>query len=391
MAALAPVPHRRHAAAQPHYDVVIAGGRVIDPSQPMDGVADVAIANGRIAAVAPGLAAAGAAQVVDARGRIVTPGLVDIHAHLDAAMPPAHCLTTGVTSIADAGSCGADNIADLVAIARAAPNRMRILINLARRGLADRAELMGLVNVDVPATRRAIDAHRDTIIGIKARLSRNVVGDRALEAVARAHEITVPLGLPLMVHVGQTAMPLPAILERLRPGDIVTHVYAPPPNGMLDADGRVLPEVREARRRGVLFDVGNGRSGHITWEVAERAIQQDFLPDSISSDLTAPGRTDRVFDFPTVLSKFLVLGLTVEQVIARATTNAARALPPFRDAGTLRAGAPADVAVFELRRGEFEFVDNVNTKRIGTQKLFPSAVFIGGRRVPLNEGPAHAR
>ena len=170
-----------------------------------------------------------------------------------------------------------------------------------------------------------------------------------------------------------------AIVARLRPGDIVTHVYAPPPNGILDDDGRVFPEVIEARKRGIVFDIGNGRNGHITWDVAERAIQQGFLPDTISSDLTAPGRTDRVFDFPTVLSKFLLLGMSLDQVIAAATVNAARAIAPFRGLGTLRVGAPADVALFELRTGEFEFVDNVNAKRIGRQKLVPSGVIVGGR------------
>jgi dihydroorotase len=364
------------------YDLLISGGRVIDPDQRLDGVADVAIAAGRIALVQAGLRAADAAEVIDARGRIVTPGLVDIHAHVDAVMPPAHCLSTGVTALVDAGSCGADNVAALVDLATGAPNRVRILVNLARRGLADRAELMNLANVDTAATRRAIEAHRDVIVGIKARLSRGVAGDRDLEAIARAHEITVPLGLPLMVHVGQTSSPMPAILSRLRPGDIVTHVYAPPPNGMFDAEGRVFADYAEARRRGILFDVGNGRSGHITWEVAERAIQQGFLPDTISSDLTAPGRTDRVFDFPTVLSKFLLLGMRLDQVIACATAHAARAIAPFRELGTLRPGAAADVAIFELREGEFTFVDNVNATRIGTRKLVPAAVIVGGRRVP---------
>src|SRR6185503_15821916 len=163
-------------------------------------------------------------------------------------------------------------------------------------------------------------------------------------------------------------------------GDIVTHVYAPV-NGIFDGNGRVLPQVLEARRRGVLFDFGNGRLEHFTWESVERGIQQRFLPDTISSDLTVAGRTDRVFDFPTVLSKFLLLGLTLNQVIACATVNAARALAPFRHLGTLAVGAPADVAVFDLRDGEFEFVDNERAKRIGRQKLVPSAVIANGRKV----------
>jgi dihydroorotase len=173
---------------------------------------------------------------------------------------------------------------------------------------------------------------------------------------------------------------LPAILELLRPGDIVTHIYAPPPNGMLDANGRVLPQVRDARQRGILFDVGNGRTAHITWDVAERALQQDFLPDTISSDLTKPGRTDRVFDLPTVLSKFLLLGLSLEQVIARATVNAAAAIPGFAGLGTLRVGRPADVWVFDVEDGDFAFVDNERTVRKGRQKIVTRTAVAGGKR-----------
>jgi dihydroorotase len=362
------------------YDVLISGGRVIDPSGMVDRIADVALSGGRIAAVQPDLPAAGAAQVFDARGLIVTPGLIDVHAHIDAEMPPAHCLTTGVTALVDAGTRGADNVIELVALARRAPNRVRLLLNLGRTGLGGRGELLDFANADVAAARGAIEAHRDVIIGIKARLSRGVAGERDLDAIDRAHEITVPLKLPLMVHVGQSVAPMSAIVSRLRAGDIVTHVYAPPPNGILDERGRVFPAVLAARHRGVLFDIGNGRNGHITWEVAERAMAQGFLPDTISSDLTAPGRTDRVFDFPTVLSKFLLLGMPLDRVIASATVNAARAIAPFNTLGTLRVGAPADVAVLELRTGEFEFVDNANTKRSGAQKLVPVAVFADGKR-----------
>jgi dihydroorotase len=258
---------------------------------------------------------------------------------------------------------------------------VRILLNLGRGGLGGRGELLDFANADAGSARKAIEAHGEVIIGIKARLSRGVVGERDLAAIDRAHEVTVPLGLPLMVHVGQSVSPMAAIVGRLRPGDIVTHVYAPPPNGILDDQGRIFPEVLEARRRGILFDIGNGRNGHITWDVAERAIGQGFLPDSISSDLTAPGRTDRVFDFPTVISKFLLLGMNLDQVIGAATGQAARAIAPFRGLGTLHVGAAADVAIFDLRNGEFEFVDNVNAKRIGRQKLVPAGVVVGGTPV----------
>jgi dihydroorotase len=368
---------RRLVAAK--YDLLVKGGRVIDPSQSIDRVMDVAISAGRIAELRSDIPAADAAEVVNAQGKLVTPGLIDIHSHVaEPGMPPAHCLSTGVTAQIDAGSRGADNVGQIVEIAKAAPNRVRILLNLSRRGLGGEGELLNFENADVAAARRAIETYGDIIIGVKGRLSRTVVGDHDLDAIRRARDIAEPLNRLLMFHVGQSASPMSAIVALLRPGDIVTHMYSPPPNGILDEDGRVFPEVREARRRGVLFDIGNGRNGHITWEVAERAIQQDFLPDTISSDLTAPGMTFRVFDFPTVLSKFLLLGMPLSRVIACATSNAARAIPAFRELGTLRAGAPADVAVFELRQGNFEFVDNVDAKRTGHQKLFTSMVIVGG-------------
>ena len=341
---------------------------------------DLAISNGRVAALQPNIARTEAAEVIDAAGKLVTPGLVDIHAHIDSVMLPAHCLSTGVTSLVDAGSRGADNVDELVAIAKSAPNRVRIMVNLGRRtGLGGRGELLDFANADAAAARRVIEAHRDVIIGIKARLSRSVAGDRDLDAIDRAHLVTVPLGLPLMVHVGQTVSPMSSIVGRLRPGDIVTHMYAPPPNSILDDSGRVFPALLEARRRGVLFDIGNGRNSHITWDVAERAMEQGFLPDSISSDLTAPGRTNRVFDFPTVISKFLLLGMSLDQVLAASTKNAAAAITPFRDLGTLAVGSIADVALFELRTGEFEFVDNVNAKRVGRQKLVSFGAVVGGK------------
>jgi dihydroorotase len=189
------------------------------------------------------------------------------------------------------------------------------------------------------------------------------------------------LKIPIMVHVGDTASPLPEILALLRPGDIVTHMYAPPPHGIMDDNSRVLPQIREARRRGILFDFGNGRTAHWTWDVVESAMQQDFLPDTISSDITAAGLTDQVIDFPNVLSKFLLLGMPLDQVIARATTNAARAIPQFKSFGTLRTGAVADVAVFDLKDGDFDFADNYKGQRTGHRRLVPYAVVVGGKKV----------
>ena len=374
-AAVARMP--RLAAAK--YDLLVKGGRVIDPAQRIDRVADVAIRGGRIVAVQPNIAATEAAEMIEAAGRIVTPGLVDLHVHATEDIP-AFALSTGVTTMLDAGTRGADGVADRVDMVKRAPNRVRVLLNLSTQGVTTPGELLNFDTADVEAAKRAIEPHRDVIVGVKARLSRSVAGDHDLDAVRRAKAVTAAFKLPLMVHIGDSVSPLPKILELLDRGDIVTHLYAPI-NGILDGNGRVWPQVLEARRRGVVFDFGNGRLEHFTWESVERGIQQRFLPDTISSDLTTAGRTDRVFDLPTVLSKFLLLGLTLDEVIARVTINAARVIPAFKELGTLKSGAVADLAVFELKEGTFEFLDNVNAKRIGQRKLVAQTVIANGKRV----------
>ena len=363
------------------YDLIIKGGRVIDPALNKDAIRDVAIAGGRIAALEVNIAANSAAEIMDARGKLVVPGLIDIHTHVRSKDMPAICLRDGVTGFVDAGSQGADRIDEVVAITKSASSRGRVFINLAKTGILRDGELMDLKGADVEAARAAITRHRDVIVGVKARLSQNVAGTADLEALKRAQEAAAPWNLPVMIHMGQTFSPMPKILALLKRGDVVSHMYAPAPNGILDENGRPFPEVIEARRRGVWFDVANGRNGHITWDVAERALGQGFVPDTISTDWTQEGRTSQVFDLPNVLSKFLLLGMPLGQVIACATINAARVFEPFNERGTLNVGAPADVAVLELREGSFEFVDNYDNVRTGRQRLFPSATVLGGKQV----------
>jgi dihydroorotase len=366
-------------ASGTQYDLLVKGGHVIDPSRRFDAMADLAIAKGRIAAVQPSIPASAAGEVVDAAGALVTPGLIDIHTHVRASEMPGICLSQGVTSLVDAGSRGADQIDEVVANAKRAPNRVRVLINLGRKGIIDEGDLMDLANADVAAARTAIVRHRDTVIGIKARLSRNVAGDHDLEALRRAQEVARPLGLPVMIHIGQSFSSVPQLLALLKPGDIVTHMYAFPPNPIFDGKGGVLPEVIAARKRGIRFDIGNGRTGHFTWDTMADGIKAGFLPDTTSSDWTDAGRTEHVVDFPNVMSKLLMLGVPLMQVIAMGTSNAAATFPAFKGLGTLRPGAPADVSILELRQGSFEFVDNVNTKRSGRQRLFPRATIFGGK------------
>jgi dihydroorotase len=381
-AASAAVLSRMPGARAATYDLVVKGGRVIDPSLGIDAVRDVAVSGSRIAAVAENITA-DAAQTIDARGKLVVPGLVDIHCHAARSKegPPLELLD-GVTAWLDAGSYGADGIDQGAAVARGAPTVGRLLVNIARTGVAPGGELHDLNMANVDLARGAIARNRDVVIGVKARLSDNVAGANDLEALRRAQEAAAPFGLPVMIHVGQNYSPMRAILALLKRGDVVTHVYAPAPNGILDDNGRIFPEVLAARRRGILFDFGNGVADHFNWDVVERSMKQGFAPDTFSTDWNTMSRTTGVIDFPNVMSKFFMFGMPLDQVIARATVNAARAFDAFSDRGTLNVGAPADIAVLELREGSFEFVDNYKGSRTGRQRLFPVATVVGGKKAP---------
>ncbi|MGD0131653.1 MAG: amidohydrolase family protein [Bryobacteraceae bacterium] len=367
------------------YDLVVKGGRVIDPSRKLDAIRDVAIANGRIVAIKENLAAGAAetaVETIDAHGKLVVPGLIDIHTHAARSSEgPMLCLADGVTGLIDAGSQGADRIAETIAIAKSAPQACRVLINIGRAGIIPEGDTMDLKRADVEAAREAIGRNRDMIAGVKARLSRDVAGANDFEVLRRAQEVASSFNLPVMIHMGQTVSPLPKLIALLKPGDIVTHMFAPPPNSIIDDAGHILPEVMAARRRGVRFDLGNGRTGHLRWDIADRVLRAGFLPDTFSTDWTPEGRTTQIIDFPNVMSKFLMLGMPIGQVIACATVNAAAAFPVFRGKGTLKVGAPADIALLELRENSFEFVDNFGNNRTGKQRLFPSATILAGKRV----------
>jgi dihydroorotase len=373
------------------YDLLVRGGRVVDPSQGLSAERDVAISGHTIARLAPKIAEAEARQVLDARGKIVTPGLIDIHVHVyDGVAPlgiPAdpNCIAKGVTTVVDAGSAGAHTFPGLRKyVIDVVDTRVYALLNISVVGQSTlsldnfHGELLDLRYANPKLAIRTIERNRDVILGVKIRLTRNIAGEHDLKALALAREAADAVRLPLMVHIGGTYSPLPEILKMLKKGDVITHSFRGGDGGILDPKGRVLPEVRAAVGRGVHLDIGHG-AGSFSFDTAEKAIQQEVLPGTISSDVHQFNVNGPVFDLATTLSKFLHLGLTLEQVIERATTNAANTFGFPKGLGTLREGAEADVAVFTLAEGKFDFVDALGARRTGRLKLAPVATVKSGR------------
>ncbi|MBI4607689.1 MAG: amidohydrolase/deacetylase family metallohydrolase [Candidatus Rokubacteria bacterium] len=359
--------------------LVLKGGEVIDPYAGVRGRHDVRCRDGRVAEVGPSLAA-DSDTVIDVTGKLVVPGLIDQHAHCFVgssdlgALTDRVCASTGVTTFIDAGSAGAATFEGMrqFVIARSRV-RIRAFLNVSAIGLAYLrvGELNHLPYADPEAAAGVARDHRDLILGIKVRNQKEVVGDAGIEPLRRAiRAAELAGGLRVMIHVTNPPTPLDSILELLRPGDLVSHFLNARGYGILDESRRVTAAVREARRRGVLFDVAHGRN-HVNFGVAKAAIEQDFFPDTISSDLTSGGAAGVVKDLPTTLSKLLNLGMPLEAVIGAATATPARVIGQDGTLGTLKPGAIADVVVFELEEGEFDFQDTDGNTLRGRRRLSP--------------------
>ena len=281
------------------YDLLLRGGRVIDPASKTSAALDVAVRAGRIARVAPSIPPSDAREVIDAAGCLVTPGLIDMHVHVYDGVAPisvpadAHCIAKGVTTVLDGGSSGAHTYPgfERFVIARA-ETRIYALINISVVGQATfstenpHGELLDLELVDPKLTAATIAKHRDRILGVKVRLTRNIAGDQDLEVLGRACAAAREAQVPVMAHIGGSNSPLRRILALLQAGDVITHAFRAGEGGILDERGVVRPEVRDARARGVRLDVGHGANG-FSFETADRALQQGVMPDVISSDLHA--------------------------------------------------------------------------------------------------------
>ena len=379
--------------------LLLRGGHVIDPASNLDAIADVVIAGDRISHVALGgslVEGDWPPTVVDCTGRYVCPGLVDLHGHYYEGslfgIDPRAALRGGVTTAVDAGTCGCVNFPEFRRTAiDGAPLRVLPFIHVGCLGIptATLGELRDLSYARPRETAAAILEHRDVALGVKFRAGTMALGHN-VEAVDLALQAAEEARSRAMVHIsvqGDTR----EVLSRLRPGDIVTHCFTGRGDGILDsASGALLPEARSARERGVVFDVGHG-SGSFRWDTALKAFEHTFYPDTISTDLHRYNVEQVVFDLPTTMSKFLLLGMSLAEVVEKATLRPAQAIGRAPELGTLRPGASADVLVFSVQEGEFRFRDSHLQERTGDRLLRPELVVCRGRQVRPAEVPVRLR
>jgi len=372
------------------FDLILRGGRLIDPSQKLDAVTDIAFAGGKVAMVGSALKADAGTDVRDVSGLIVTPGLIDLHTHvywggtslgIDA---EAFCRACGVTTAIDTGSTGPGNFAGFRKHV-IEPSEVRILAYLhvshagifgfSNRVMVGESEELRLM--DPIGAVEVVEANRDLIVGIKVRVGRNSSGTSGIVPLDIALEVAEEVGLPLMAHIDHPPPSYEEVVARLRPGDVLTHAFRPFPNTPATAQGTVKKVVTEARERGVLFDIGHGK-GSFAFKTARAMLANGFYPDTISSDIHALCIDGPVFDQVTTLSKFLCMGMPLPDVIAASTLNAAMALRR-PELGGLKTGSVGDATVISVRQGSFDYVDVVGEHLSGDRKIVCEGVVIGGR------------
>ncbi len=371
-------------------DLILRGGRVIDPSQGIDTVMDVAFSGDTVQGVGESLAAGPATDVRDVAGKIITPGLIDLHTHvywggtslgIDA---EDFCRTSGVTTAVDTGSAGPGNFAGFRRHV-IDPCQVRILayLHVSYAGIyafSDTIMYGESRNIELLApgdAAKVAEANRDVVVGIKARVGLHASGDQGTAPLQAALQVGEETGLPVMAHIDHPPPSYDAVVDMLRPGDVLTHCFRPFPNSPTTGQGKVKAAVLAARERGVLFDVGHGK-GSFSFKVARQMLANGFAPDTISSDVHQLCINGPAFDQVTTMSKFLCLGMPLDEVIERSTVNAAMALNR-PDLGTFKAGAAGDATVLSVADGTFDYVDTTGETMQGDRKINTEGVVLAGK------------
>jgi dihydroorotase len=380
------------------YDLIVKGGTVIDPANGVHGLNDVAVEAGKIARVSPNIPAEEGRRVLDVKGKMVTPGLIDLHTHVydgvngNGVNPDLGGVRAGVTTMVDAGSSGCDTFGGFPK--HIIPNNATEVIpflHICRTGLATTPDIFSPASIDLDKTIQVAEAHRGVVKGIKARMVSPALEIMGIEMPKLAKRAAKEAGIKLMVHIGDTEKRYdPNVIRDLLPimeeGDIVTHLFTANPGGVIDRNGKLVDEAREANDRGVWLDTAHGRM-NFSFDIGQRILDQGLVPHCISTDLTLPGRQNTVHSMTEMLTRFLALGFTMEQVIEMSTINPAKALGEEDRLGSLGVGKQADISVLDMEEGDWVLYDVVGGSRKFDQAVVPVLAVKRGEVFEAGWGP----
>ncbi len=380
------------------HDLLLKGGTVVDPSTGLDGAYDIAVGGGMIARIAKDIPSAEATQTIEVAGKIVTPGLIDLHAHVfegvnrNGVHPDLGGVRAGVTTIVDAGSAGSATFAGFPQhIIPRCHTEIIPFLHICQTGLATMPDIIAESSINLEDTLQVLDEYKGLICGIKARMVSPALEIMGMEMPRLARRAARESGTKLMVHIGDTEKRYdPTVIRSLLPlldeGDILTHYFTANPGGVLDANGKLVPEAREAADRGVWFDTAHGRK-NFSFDVGRRCIEQGLLPHCISTDLTVPGRIHTVHSMTEIMTRFLGLGFTLAQVVTMSTANPARAIGAAHRLGSLAVARQADISVLELREGDWVVYDVLGESLRVRQAVVPFVTVKKGQVFTPDWGP----